>query len=226
MRLGSRITLEPTGVRFEVLRSVAIDLGAAIARNGFKNILLIHAHGMPLHNVAFTDAAAFVSQRYQVHMVNITSLVYGQALYTPELMRRRFGDAWQKTLSFDVHAGAVETSAALSVRGDLVKAEYRHLDPFLAKDLDELLRMGHQGAWLGYFGSPAKASKALGHDLIDDWVNRSLDVAERALNGEDLSAVPTYPNTMPASEREHLENEASARYAKESAEIEAWLKKR
>ena len=62
--------------------------------------------------------------------------------------------------------------ARLSVRGDLVKAEYRHLDPFLAKDLDELLRMGHQGAWLGYFGSPAKASKALGHDLIDDWVNR------------------------------------------------------
>ena len=74
-------------VRFETLRDVAIDLGSAIAQQGFGTILLVHYHGRPLHSVAFNDAASYVSDRYQAHMVNLTSLVFGeQGVYSASVM--------------------------------------------------------------------------------------------------------------------------------------------
>ena len=48
-------------LRYETLRDVTIDMGASIANKGFQNIFLIHAHGAPLHSVAFNEASAFVS---------------------------------------------------------------------------------------------------------------------------------------------------------------------
>ncbi len=73
-------------LRFTTLRDVAIDLGASIARKGFRNIFLIHNHGAELHNIAFNQAAAFVSEKYQALMVNITSLVFGEGFNSSEIL--------------------------------------------------------------------------------------------------------------------------------------------
>ena len=44
---------------------------------------------MPFHNVAFNEAAAFVSERYKVRMVNITSLVVGEEFFSNEVLGRK-----------------------------------------------------------------------------------------------------------------------------------------
>ena len=55
------------------LRNVASDL-VHTSRGGVNNILIIECHGAQLHNVAFTQAARFVSERYRARMVNVTGL--------------------------------------------------------------------------------------------------------------------------------------------------------
>ena len=127
-------------VRYETLRNVAMDLGATIARKGFRNLFLIQFHGMPLHNIAFSEAAAFVSERYKTRMVNITSLIFGEGFYSPKVLAKYLGEDWEKRIGFESHAGAAESSANLFLRGDLVKPEYKRLQPFVAKDLTEFLR--------------------------------------------------------------------------------------
>lgn len=214
-------------VRFETLRDVAIDLGTAIARKGFQNIFLIDAHGCPLHNIAFNQAAAFVSERYNVRMVSITPLAKAKGYPAQEPMNKYLGTGWQEKLGWEGHAGAAETSENLFVRSDLVKSEYKTLPPFVAKDFAEVLRTHEKSGWQGYWGDPARASKALGQELMNDRIEESFRIAEKALAGEDLTKLPVYPHNLPSlPESEGLVKKQLENYAAQAAEIEAWLKKR
>lgn len=211
-------------VRFETLRDVAIDLGAAIARKGFQNIFLIHSHGNPLHNVAFNDAAAFVSERYGVRMVNITSLVFGEGFYSDAVLDEHLGEGWQTEVGLTGHSGTAETSANLYLRGDLVKPEYKDLEPFVVKELAGLFRIHERTDWQGYWSDPSRATREIGEDLIDDFVERSFRIAEMALAGKDLSALPRYPDVFPMMpEVEEYLNIVQAHYADQTAEIDNWL---
>ncbi len=214
-------------VRFETLRAVAIDLGAAIARKGFDNIFLIHSHGTTLHNVAFNDAAAFVSERYGVRMVNITSLVFGEGFYSDAVLDEHLGEGWQEEIGLTGHAGTAETSANLYLRGDLVKPLYKDLEPFVVADLADIFKLHERTGWQGYWSDPSKATKEIGEDLIDDFVERSHRIAEMALAGEDLSTLPLYPDDFPMMPEvgEYLRI-IRGHYAEQSAEIEAWLSRR
>jgi creatinine amidohydrolase len=213
-------------VRFETLRNVAIDLAASIARKGFKHILLMHAHGGPLHNIAFSEASAFVSQKYHTSMVNITSLVFGKEYFNPEIITKYLGEGWRAKLGFEGHAGAAETSMNLALRPDLVHREYQNLPPFLAHGPNDF-RKGT--GWTGYWGDPAKASDAMGKELFEDVVERSYHLAERTLAGEDLSKLPTHPETLPPPfldmfkpiKQGVLDGEE-----REAAEIKTWLEGR
>jgi creatinine amidohydrolase/Fe(II)-dependent formamide hydrolase-like protein len=177
-------------VRYETLRNVAIDLGSAIARKGFRHIILIHAHGGPLHNVAFTEAAAFVSEKFHCSMVNLTSIVFAEGYLNPKVIEQYLGAGWEKRTGFEGHAGAAETSLLLFLKPDLVKPSYRELPPFVAPDIDAFARTSERQGWNGYWGAPAEASRALGKALFDDVAERTTHLAERSLAGEDLSGVP------------------------------------
>lgn len=216
-------------VRFETLRNVAIDLGSAIAQQGFGTILLVHFHGNPLHSVALNDAAAYVSDRYKARMVNLTSLVFGeQGLYSSSVMEKHLGKGWNERIGFESHAGAAETSANLAIRPQLVKPDYKRLSPFKARDLDAFLRTYlNPAGWRGYWGSPAEASVALGKDLTAEFVSRGVRIAEKALAGEDLTKLPLWPTVQPASaEAAARVRRALDRYAKRTDDVEAWLKAR
>jgi creatinine amidohydrolase/Fe(II)-dependent formamide hydrolase-like protein len=212
-------------VRYETLRNVAIDLGAAIARKGFQNILLIHAHGGPLHNVAFTEAAAFVSEKYGARMVNLTSIVFAEGYFNPKIMEQYLGPGWEKRIGFEGHAGAAETSMNLFLNADLVKPDYKRLPPFVAKDLAEFAQTSERPDWNGYWGAPAEGSKALGKALFDDVVQRTTSLAERSLAGEDLSKLPTHGEHLPPP-FERIEEQVQQRYDAQAAEIDAWVKRR
>jgi creatinine amidohydrolase/Fe(II)-dependent formamide hydrolase-like protein len=212
-------------VRFETLRNVAIDLAASVARKGFKHILLLHAHGGPLHNVAFTEASAFVSQKYHTNMVNITSLVFGEEYFNPAIITKYLGEGWRAKLGFEGHAGAAETSMNLALRPDLVHREYQNLAPFLALGVKDFKNSG----WTGYWGDPSKASEAMGKELFADVVQRTYRLAERSLAGEDLSKLLTHPDTMPPPFLEMIKPIKQGVLdsdEREAAEIKAWLQTR
>jgi creatinine amidohydrolase len=214
-------------VRFKTLRDVTIDLGAAIARKGFQNIFVIHSHGTTLHNVAFNDAAAFVSERYGVRMVNITSLVFGEGFYSDAVLDEHLGEGWQAEIGLTGHAGTAETSANLYLRGDLVRPEYKDLEPFVVQDLADIFNLHQRTGWQGYWSDPSKATKEIGKDLIDDFVERSFRFAEMALAGEALSGMPVYPDVFPPMpEAEEYLNIVEEYYAEQTAEIDDWLSRR
>jgi len=214
-------------VRFETLRDVAVDLGTSVARKGFQKIFLIHAHGAPLHNMALTQAAAFVSERYGVRMVNLTSLVFAEGFGSERIMDKHLGEGWQERIGWEGHAGARETSGHLFLRGDLVKSDYKRLPPFVAKDFAAVLRTREREGWQGYWGDPARASKQMGKELIEDEVERHFRIAQMALAGKDLSQLPVYPDNLPPlPESEELLQKQLENHARQKAEIEAWLRKR
>lgn len=214
-------------VRFETLRDVAIDLGAAVARKGFQHIFLIHSHGNPLHNVAFNEAAAFVSERYGVQMVNVTSLVFGEGFYSDAVLDEHLGEGWQAEVGLTGHSGTAETSANLYLRGDLVKPEYKDLEPFVVREFADFFRLHERADWQGYWSDPSKATREIGEDLIDDFVERSFRITEMALAGEDLSALPRYPDAVPMTpEVEEYASMVTEHYAQQTAEIESWLSSR
>lgn len=219
-------------VRFETLRNVAIDIGSAIARKGFQHIFLIHGHGTPLHNVAFSEAAAFVSEKRGARMVNITSYVFGDGFYSDTVLERHLGQGWQQRIGFEGHAGAAESSANLAVRPGLVRPEYKELPPFVAADMEAFLSTyAHKEGWRGYWGAPSEASAALGRDLLADFVSRSERIAEMALAGEDLSQLPVYPQSLESllatsAAAQVVGKNIEERYARDTAEIQEWLKQR
>lgn len=211
-------------VRFSTLRDVAIDLGASIARKGFQNIFLIHSHGSALHNVAYNEAASFVSERYSVRMVNIMSLVFGEGFYSDEVLDKHLGEGWQEEIGITGHAGTGETSVNLFLH-ELVKPEYKDLEPFVVRDFAEIFRINEREGWQGYWSDPSKATREIGQELINDMVERSFRIAEKALAGDDLSELPVYPMNLPEiPEAEELLEKLLEIYANQKAEIDTWLK--
>ena len=213
-------------VRYTTLRDVAIDMGASIASKGFQNIFLIHSHGSPLHNVAFNEAAAFVSERYGARMVNITSLMFGEGFYSDAVLDQHLGEGWQSEIGITGHAGTAETSANLFLN-DLVKPLYRELQPFVVEDLPAIFVIHERTGWQGYWSDPSRASAEIGEDLINDFVDRSFRIAEMALAGEDLSGLPVYPDDLPPiPAADAFLAEVFQLYAEREAEVEAWLRQR
>ncbi len=203
-------------IRYSTLRDVAIDMGAAIAANGFKHIFLIHSHGSPLHNIAFSEAAEFVSDRFDANMVNITSLVFGAGFYNDDIVTEHLGPGWQEEIGITGHSGVAETSTNLYLH-DFVDPIYKELEPFVVPDFPSLSQIHERDGWQGYWSDPSQATAALGKDLIDDFVERSHRIASMALAGEDLSMLPVHPSEHP---------EVPERYMARQAEIDAWLSSR
>ncbi len=203
-------------VRYSTLRSVAIDMGAAIAANGFKHILLIHNHGSPLHNIAFSEAADFVSDRFDSNMVNVTSLAVGEGFFSDNVVTKHLGTGWQDEIGISGHSGVAETSTNLYLH-DFVDSIYKELKPFVVPDRPSLSKIHERDGWQGYWSDPSQATAALGKDLIDDFVERSHRIASMALAGDDLSMLPVYPG---------MDVETPERYLARQAEIDAWLSSR
>ena len=203
-------------IRYSTLRDVAIDMGAAIAANGFKHIFLIHSHGSPLHNIAFSEAAEFVSDRFDVNMVNITSLVFGAGFYNDDIVTEHLGPGWQEVIGITGHSGVAETSTNLFLH-DFVDPIYKELEPFVVPDRPSLSLIPERDGWQGYWSDPSQATTALGKDLMDDFVEQSHRIASMALAGEDLSMLPVHPGR---------DVEVPERYMARQAEVDAWLSSR
>jgi hypothetical protein len=178
--------------------------------------------------MAFNDAAKFVSQHYQVRMVHLSGLVFAENdFWSAQVIEKYLGKGWQERIGWEAHAGAAETSANLYLREDLVKPEYRRLPPFFVKDpMEAILTTRKRPQWQGYWGDPAKASRQMGKDLMDDSIERAFRFAEKVLAGEDLSRLPLFPeNILSSPDAETDVKDHLQLYSRQTSEVDAWLGK-
>jgi creatinine amidohydrolase len=178
------------GVRQRVVRDAVVDYGRALARAGFRYILVSNGHAGPGHLVALEEAAAIVSRRHRVAMASFTGHMaweffrgrylsrieaeLGRPLTTEE--RRAFAD--------DAHGGWWETSLMLLLRPDLVDPGYRDLPP-ANYSLTRRLRPNYalRGDGQGYVGDPARADLAFAKATLEVLVTEATRLAERLLDG-------------------------------------------
>ena len=157
-------------VRARTVRNATLDYGAALARHGFRYLLVNNAHAGPRHVVALEEAAARVTERYGVRMLSVSGPILWKFLRgkfhhrLESLLGRPLTPAEREAMQGDAHGGLWETSLLLRMRPELVAPGFTALPAVRFPLLDALkknypLRLGNQ---LGYIGSPAAASAELG----------------------------------------------------------------
>jgi creatinine amidohydrolase len=156
--------------RARTVRNATLDYGAALARHGFRYILVLNGHGGPRHIVALEEAAAVVSRRYKVRMFSVSGPVlwkFMRGRYANRLesfLGRPFTAAEREAIDGDTHAGMWETSLVLLHRPELVNSAYLGLPPQKFRLINAIhknypLQLGNR---MGYIGTPSAACRELG----------------------------------------------------------------
>ncbi len=176
-------------VRQRVLRDVLVDYGEALARAGFRFILVANGHAGPTHLAALEEAAATVSRRRGVRMASLSGHLVWR-FRSPRFrdrvetaLGRPLTDAERKAFAEDAHAGWWETSMMLLVRPDLVDESYRTLPPAVYSPLERVvpnypLRRG--GA--GYVGHPGLADPAFAKATVEVLLAEAMALVEALLD--------------------------------------------
>ncbi|PYV13298.1 MAG: hypothetical protein DMG21_21340 [Acidobacteria bacterium] len=175
------------------IRNLVVDYGAALARHGFRTILVSNGHGGPRHIVALEEAAAAVSRRYGVRMLSLSGPIVWKILRGgfAEGVEARFARPLtpeeRDALRGDAHAGLWETSLILLIRPELVSADFARLPAMRFPILDALrknypLRLGNR---LGYIGSPAPATVEFGQVAARVLSDAAWEVARPVFDAPD-----------------------------------------
>jgi creatinine amidohydrolase len=192
LHLGS-FTFDTVGtvaVRQRVVRDAVVDYGRALARAGFRHVLVSNGHGGPGHLVALEEAAAIVSRRHRITMSSFTGhlaweFLRGRLLPGIEAgLGRPLSETERQAFSEDSHGGWWETSIMLVLRPDLVDEGYRTLPAARYSLTDRLvpnyaLRNGGQG----YVGHPALADPAFARVTTEVLLAEAMRVVDGLLDG-------------------------------------------
>jgi len=178
------------GVRQRVVRDAVADYGRALARAGFRYILVSNGHAGPGHLVALEEAAALVSRRHGVAMASFTGHMAWEFFRGRYLARieaalgRPLTGQERRAFADDAHGGWWETSLMLLLRPDLVDSGYQGLPPARYPMLRRLrpnypTRDGGQG----YVGDPARADIAFAKATLEVLVAEAAQLAEALIDG-------------------------------------------
>jgi creatinine amidohydrolase len=178
------------GVRQRVVRNAVVDYGRALARSGFRYILVSNAHAGPGHLVALEEAAAMVSRRHGIAMASFTGHMAWEFFRGRYLARieaalgRSLTAEERRAFASDAHGGWWETSLMLLLRPDLVDAGYRDLPP-THYPLSQRIRPNYplRGDGQGYVGDPARADVTFAKATLEVLVTEAAALAERLLDG-------------------------------------------
>jgi creatinine amidohydrolase len=192
LHLGS-FTFDTVGtvaVRQRVVRDAVVDYGRALARAGFRHVLVSNGHGGPGHLVALEEAAAIVSRRHSIMMASFTGHLAWEFLRGRLLPRMEAGlgrplsPLERAAFSEDAHGGWWETSIMLVLRPDLVDESYRRL-PAARYSLRERLvpnyPLRHGGQ--GYVGHPALADPTFARVTTEVLMAEAMTVVDGLLDG-------------------------------------------
>jgi creatinine amidohydrolase len=182
-------------VRARTVRNATLDYGAALARHGFRYIVVTNGHAGPRHVVALEEAAAAVSRRYGVRMLSVSGPILWKFLRgkfsdrLESLLGRPLNPSEREAMRGDAHAGLWETSLLLLSRPELVDSGFADLPPIRFPLLDALkknypLRLGNQ---MGYIGAPAAASVEFGELARRLLVDVAWEVVRPVFEAQDES---------------------------------------
>lgn len=171
---------------------IVLSTGKALAVHDFKNIFVISAHGTPRQIVAIEAACLKIKKKYSANMICLSGKMTEQFL-KGELyediaakLNRELTDDEKHLLKYDTHAGWWETAMMLKLYPDLVNDSYLNLKPYLRDwKTKEIISKGVP--WRGYVGAPAKADAAFAEASIEVFAERSRDLINRSLDGEDVT---------------------------------------
>lgn len=196
-------TLTYTGtieVRPAVLRALIYDCCKQLARDGFKTIIGVSAHGGPRHSVVLDEVAAKMRWRHRTRMINASGRILHDILSggfiekIEAFMRNQdkpLNDAEKQGLKHDYHGGLLETSIMMVARPELVSPIYKELKPALVESFYKLRRTSGRtvGEGLGHLGSPALARPEIGKAAVEVLLGDIIPLVERFLNGENVNKV-------------------------------------
>ncbi len=134
----------------ETLKALAIDIVAALYRQGLRYFILLSGHAGGTHMATLTDAGEVLLQRYPDLQIAVVSEYQLAAESGRELIETP-GDS---------HAGEIETSRIMHSRPELVKGTAPAEYPAFPKGL--LVRNKRRFWPGGVWGDPRKASAAKG----------------------------------------------------------------
>ncbi len=184
--IGGRQVFPGTyAIRAEIVRAIYMDLAIELGEQGFRYVFVMHMHGAPPHNMALDQAGQFFRDEYggqMQHLSGYTAVGYS----APELLSE---DALEEE-GFSVHAGVMETSVVMYLRPDLVAQDVIAAEPITGQNFADLVKIAEEPNWLGYFGSPRRASAAVGQAIVDRRYKTILGLALRVLDGDDLVDEP------------------------------------
>jgi len=183
-------TVGTVTMRQRVVRDLLVDYGSALARTGFRHILISNGHGGPGHLVALEEASAIVSRRYRVTMASVTGyLAWGlmSGRYVPKFeaaLGRPITDEEREAFSEDAHGGWWETSMMLLLRPDLVGGGWRDLPAARYSMAHRLIpnypmRNGGQG----YIGHPALADPEFAKATLTVLMDEAMELVRGLLDG-------------------------------------------
>jgi creatinine amidohydrolase len=187
--------------------SVLEELGATLARQGFKNLWVGNFHGGPRHILAIERAAHRVNKAHGARMVSVFSLLARRITGGSSDLAAFLdgvGGISKEDLKGDQHGGAVETAMLLHLVGQHVDSGYRDLparslELELARDKKRPLQRGEKVTLLEiirslplraryyeretYAGSPARASADLGRQYLELLSKEAADALTDLLEG-------------------------------------------
>jgi creatinine amidohydrolase len=219
-------------VRRDTLRAVFMDLAGELGEQGFRWVFVVHGHGSPFHNLILDQACDYFRDSYGGRMVHLRGLEpMPEQLSKLKLSPPKSGLSELETKEngvLDLHAGFEETSRLMFLRPDLVNPMYRTLAPFAANNSAELFRVGKAANWLGYIGSPRRATASDGAQLQQYRSAQDNALALAILDGSlDEREIPRYFNIMLADKTVVKGLEGASQH---DAEIErkqrAWREKK
>ena len=168
---------------------------SGLTREGFRWVFIVDGHGSPLHNRSLDQAGDYFHDTHGGRMVHLYGLQATRDCCR-EPLQRLLTEAERNENGFTVHAGAVEHSAILFLRPDLVPPGYRGARSWTGKDFPDLVRLARADDWPGYFGAPRLASAALGTQLYQEESQYVIATALRVLDGWDPSGETRYADAM------------------------------
>jgi creatinine amidohydrolase len=181
--LGAQVYRLPGSLRTEnrALCKVVSGLGESLAVWGFRYIFVVSGHGSPKHIVAIESACVKISRKYKIQMHDLFGVLAIKFLRghfmdrISEQLSRPLSPGEKELLKSDIHGGWWETSMMLLLHPDLV-GEFENLPA---------IKRGDKGVRLGYFGSPALASREFAEVSLNVMNEEAELIIEKILDGRN-----------------------------------------
>jgi creatinine amidohydrolase len=191
------VTAGSVWISADTLKAHVIDITEHMVRFGFRHIFPVSFHGGAGQIIALDDVCAVMRDRYPgLVMYEPTGYLMAGAAQdiTPglaTLLGRPMTTQEEVALRSSIHASMFETSMMLHLRPELVDPAYKHLRTI------EWGQMYNMTEWPGYVGAgPAHSNADVGGAVLRWRGVRAASLMRRAMNGEDLAALPRHPTWL------------------------------